>query len=250
MPQVGPEAVLGIEINPYAAELARVCVWIGHIQWARRNGFPPPADPVLRSLETIECRDAVLTPEGSAATWPPADVIIGNPPFLGDKAMIGAMGADYTRALRVAYEGRVPGGADLVCYWFEKAREAVSAGATERAGLVATQSIRKGLSRRVLDRVQRRIIYEAWSDEPWTLDGAAVRVSLIAFSVRHQGGVMLNGEPVPQIAADLCASDTDVTKAVPLEETHRVSSVGTYRRMGRFRLGGIWREHGRLFRRM
>ena len=62
--QVGPEAVLGIEINPYAAELARVSVWIGHIQWARRHGLPPPADPVLRPLDTIECRDAVLAPDG------------------------------------------------------------------------------------------------------------------------------------------------------------------------------------------
>src|SRR4051812_36344554 len=42
-PQVGPEAVLGIEVNPYAAELARVSVWIGHIQWARRHGLPTPA---------------------------------------------------------------------------------------------------------------------------------------------------------------------------------------------------------------
>jgi hypothetical protein len=33
-PQVGPEAALGLEVNPYAAELARVSVWIGHIQWA------------------------------------------------------------------------------------------------------------------------------------------------------------------------------------------------------------------------
>ena len=52
--QVGPEAVHGIEINPYAAELARVSVWIGHIQWARRNGLALPSNPVLRPLDTIE----------------------------------------------------------------------------------------------------------------------------------------------------------------------------------------------------
>jgi type II restriction/modification system DNA methylase subunit YeeA len=57
---VGPEQVLGIEINPYAAELARISVWIGHIQWATRNGLPPPENPVLQTLDTIECRDAVL----------------------------------------------------------------------------------------------------------------------------------------------------------------------------------------------
>ncbi len=57
-PQVGPETMLGIEINPYAAELARVSVWIGHIQWTRRHGYAAPSDPVLQPLETIECRDA------------------------------------------------------------------------------------------------------------------------------------------------------------------------------------------------
>ena len=36
-PRIGPEVVKGIEINPYAAELARVTVWIGEIQWMRRN---------------------------------------------------------------------------------------------------------------------------------------------------------------------------------------------------------------------
>ena len=39
-PSVGPANVKGIEVNAYAAELARVSVWIGEIQWMRRNGFP------------------------------------------------------------------------------------------------------------------------------------------------------------------------------------------------------------------
>ena len=39
-PEIGPANVKGIELNPYAAELARVSVWIGEIQWMRRNGFP------------------------------------------------------------------------------------------------------------------------------------------------------------------------------------------------------------------
>ena len=72
-PQVGPEAVLGLEVNPYAAELARVSVWIGHIQWARRHGFPAPSDPVLRTLDTIACRDAVLADDGGKAAWPCVD---------------------------------------------------------------------------------------------------------------------------------------------------------------------------------
>ena len=64
-PQVGPEQLLGIEINPYAAELARVSVWIGEIQWMQRNGFGIARNPILRPLDTIECRDAILNADGT-----------------------------------------------------------------------------------------------------------------------------------------------------------------------------------------
>ena len=64
------------------------------------------------------------------------DVIIGNPPFLGDKKMRSELGDDYTEALRELFKDRVPGGADLVTYWFEKARAQIEAGNCQRAGLV------------------------------------------------------------------------------------------------------------------
>ena len=57
----GPHNVKGIEINPYAAELARTSIWIGNIQWQRRNGFEARKEPVLEDLESIECRDALVT---------------------------------------------------------------------------------------------------------------------------------------------------------------------------------------------
>ena len=77
---------------------------------------------MLEPLDHIECRDAVMNADGSEAGWPAADAVVGNPPFVGDKKMRGELGDAYTEALRAAYKGRVPGGADLVCYWFEKAR--------------------------------------------------------------------------------------------------------------------------------
>src|SRR5205823_10908007 len=86
-PVVGPECVNGIEINPFAAELARVSVWIGEIQWMREHGFDASRNPILKPLETIECRDALLNEDGAEAEWPGADVIIGNPPFLGTQLM-------------------------------------------------------------------------------------------------------------------------------------------------------------------
>ena len=85
-PAVGPANVRGIEVNAYAAELARVSVWIGEIQWMRRNGFNESRDPILKPLETIECRDAILTAEGGEPEWPEAEVVIGNPPVPRRKA--------------------------------------------------------------------------------------------------------------------------------------------------------------------
>ena len=64
-PDIGPANVKGLEINPYAAELARVSVWIGEIQWMRRNGFYESRDPILKPLDTIECRDAILAPDSA-----------------------------------------------------------------------------------------------------------------------------------------------------------------------------------------
>ena len=100
-PEIGPANVKGIEINPYAAELARVSVWIGEIQWMRRNGFSEVRDPILKPLDTIECRDAILTPDNTEPDWPEADVVIGNPPFLGQSANApGARGRCRRRAAR------------------------------------------------------------------------------------------------------------------------------------------------------
>jgi len=205
-PRVGPENVLGIELNPYAAELARVSVWIGEIQWMRRNGFDAARNPILRKLDTIECRDAVLSAEGTRAEWPEADVVIGNPPFLGNKKMIAELGEDYTRALRKAWR-EVPNGVDLVCYWFAKAWAMMVAGKLKRAGLVATNSIRGGANREVLKPLaEHGRIFNAWSDESWTVNGAAVRVSIACFSPTFEEPSKLNGETVEHVRADLTAA--------------------------------------------
>ena len=69
-PQVGPHNVLGIEINPYARELAGVSIWIGHIQWMLDHGLGLPRDPVLQPLENIELRDAILARDAEGAPVP------------------------------------------------------------------------------------------------------------------------------------------------------------------------------------
>ena len=226
-PQVGPEAVLGIELNPYAAELARVSVWIGHIQWARRHGFPAPSDPVLRKLDTIECRDAVLAEDGMPAAWPAADAQVGNPPFLGGKRLRSVLGDAYCERLFAAYAGQVPAVGELVCYWGAEAQQAIAAGNLARAGLVVTNSIRGGANRRVLEQMaQAGTISAAWADEPWTLDGAAVRVSLVCWGRDPAPAPTLDGAAVPAIHADLTAGAANLTTARKLPENAGVAFMG------------------------
>ena len=247
-PEIGPANVKGIEINPYAAELARVSVWIGEIQWMRRNGFYESRNPILKPLDTIECRDAIVTPDGIEPKWPEADVVIGNPPFLGTKPMRGILGDEYTDRMRNVYKDAVPAFADLVCYWFHKAGRAVANGKVARAGLVATNSIRGGRNRTVLDRiVDETAIFDAWADEPWVVDGAAVRVSLVCFASKwFQVTRSLNGEPASHINADLTPGGVTLTQARRLAENKAISFIGHAKR-GPFDISGnLAREWLRL----
>ena len=247
-PLIGPANVKGIEINSYAAELARVSVWIGEIQWMRRNGFTGSREPILKPLDTIECRDAILTPEGGEPEWPEADVVIGNPPFLGDRVTRRILGHGYTNNLRCFYRGLVPASADLVCYWFHKAGKLVSEGKVDRAGLVATNSIRGGNNRVVVDRiVENSAIFDAWSDEPWVVDGAAVRVSLICFSRKSTGfATFLNGAETAHVHADLTEGGIDLTRASRLVINQSTAFLGVNKN-GSFDIpGDLAREWLRL----
>ena len=236
---IDPENVMGIELNSYAAELARVTIWIGHLQWSIRHSRSFTRDPILKNLDRIENRDAVLAEGGGEAIWRRADFIIGNPPFLGNKKMIKELGEQYTAQLRECYEGRVPGGADLVTYWFEKARAALESGVTKRAGLVATNSIRGGANREVLERIRESgEIFNAYSDEEWVVEGAAVRVSIICFAGKdYNGPRMLDEKPAPRIFADLTASSIDLTQAKRLRENAGVCFQGI-KKVGAFDLDG------------
>ena len=209
-------------------------VWIGEIQWMRRNGFSNADNPILDPLDTIECRDAILAPDGSEPAWPEADAVIGNPPFLGGKLLIGGLGEDYVSRMFAAWQGRVPPEADLVCYWFVKAGEQVASGKATRVGLVATNSIRGGANRRaLLAATDGRPIFDAWSDEPWVIDGAAVRVSLVCFSGtndEHRPETRINGEPADEIHSDLTArhggAGIDLTTAKRIPANSGVAFMG------------------------
>lgn len=228
LPVTGPENMLGIEINPFAAELARVSVWIGEIQWMREHGFDASRNPILKSLDNIACHDALLNEDGTEYTWKAADAIIGNPPFLGGKLLRSNLGDMQVDRLFRTFDGRVPAEADLVCYWFEKSRALVETDKTQRVGLVSTNSIRGGANREVLEDIaETGRIFEAWSDEPWVVDGAAVRVSIVCFDDDDDAASMrLDGALVEQINPDLTASSNDLTKVGRLAENIGVAFMG------------------------
>jgi hypothetical protein len=78
--ETSPANVLGIELNPYAAELARVTVWVGEIQWMLAHGYALRRDPILQPLDHIGNRDAVLQIQ-----------IPLNPPFVKGEAPSGRL---------------------------------------------------------------------------------------------------------------------------------------------------------------
>jgi methylase of polypeptide subunit release factors len=229
-PTASPSQLHGIEINAYAHELAQATVWIGYIQWLQENGFGLPSEPVLKPIETVRLMDAVLAYDEQGRpvepAWPQADVIIGNPPFLGDKKMRSELGGKYVDDLRALYADRIPGQSDLVCYWFEKARAQIEQGRTQRAGLLATQGIRGGANRKVLERVKRTgDIFWAQSDRNWILDGAMVHVSMVAFDNGMEKERVLDGNPAEAINSDLTTA-TDLTKAQRLKENMGICFQG------------------------
>ena len=230
LPRVRPDQMMGLETNPYAAELARTALWIGFIQWHQANGFPYTNQPILTSLVSINQRDAILAAWETEAPlepeWPDAEFIVGNPPFLGGKLLRTQLGDKYVDSLFLTYRGRVSAEADFVCYWFEKARVMLGQGRTKRAGLLATQGVRGGANRRVLQRIkQSGDIFLAWSDHPWVLDGAAVHISIVGFDDGSETNRELDGQAVQAINANL-TSGVDLTAAVKLPDNLGVAFQG------------------------
>ncbi|MFZ5427099.1 MAG: class I SAM-dependent DNA methyltransferase [Thermodesulfobacteriota bacterium] len=226
---VDPRQLLGLEINPRAAAIAELVLWIGYLQWHfRTKGDVQPPVPVIQNFGNIQWRNALIDFDGlepvlgkdgepltrwdgmstqispvsgkpvpdesqqvqvmrvvnpRPAQWPQADFILGNPPFLGNKMLRRVMGSHYFEAIRKAHP-TVPGAADFVMYWWDKAAQEVREGKALRFGFIATNSLTQEFNRRVLRKHMLAdpplsIIY-AVPDHPWvdTKDGAAVRIAM------------------------------------------------------------------------
>ena len=238
LPMVQPNQMLGMEINHYAAELARTALWIGYIQWHQANGFPYTQSPLLTPLDTIRQTDAILDrsdPEHPAEPeWPAAEFIVGNPPFLGNKMMRRGIGDDIVDAIYSVYSNRLPKGSDLCCYWFEKARAQIAAGKTKRAGLLGTQGIRGGANRQALQRIKESgDIFMAYPDREWLLDGAMVHISIVGFDDGSETQRLFEGEiSESSINTDL-TTGVDLTAVKPLSENDGIAFQG-FNRVGNF----------------
>ncbi|MGH6869056.1 MAG: DNA methyltransferase, partial [Methylocella sp.] len=180
---IDPHQFLGLEVNPRAAAITELVLWIGYLQWhfRTRGGMPP--EPILRDFKTIEVRDAVLAwsakdlardERGKAVVrtdseghkievyryknpkrpeWPEADYIVGNPPFIGGKDIRARMGEDYAKALWAAHP-HMNESADYVMHWWDFCAELLTRKGTrlKRFGLVTTNSLSQVFQRRVMDR--------------------------------------------------------------------------------------------------
>ena len=251
-PQVAVPQLKAIEINPYAFELAQVSVQIGFLQWRRDNGFDNDRTPVLQNLDGFQNEDALLVPhfrskartlkEAQAGEhagddalkfytereWPAADVIVGNPPFIGNKKLRTELGDAYTKAIFDTYGERLPATSDFCCYWFEKARHLIEKGKCQRAGLLATTGSKQVSSRHAFERIkQSGTIFFAISDRDWFDAGTAIRICMVGFGGADVDDTpILDGKAVSEINADIAAG-LDTTGKAFLRANEKLCFMGT-----------------------
>jgi hypothetical protein len=262
-PRVGPQQFLGLELNPRAAVIAELVLWIGWLRWRMKNDAEAAPTPVLKQFGNINFGghagyDAVLRhkPTGEPDTdnpmipdWPEAEFIVGNPPFIGKGAqMREALGNDYVEALWQA-NPRVPKSADFVMQWWDRAAHQLTAERSPliRFGFVTTNSITQPFNRRVIESYLNDgtlSLVRAVPEHPWTKatkDAAAVRIAMtVAERGTHEGllteilseGALDTDNPnleeitVPgRINPDLSVG-ADVTSTGPLASNEGISNTG------------------------
>lgn len=210
---VDPHQFLGLELNPRAAAIAELVLWIGHLQWYVRTKGGLPSEPILRAFRNIKPMDAVLTWDGYPARqegvagpypnahvpeWPKAEFIVGNPPFIGGKDLRARLGDAYTQALWAAHK-HMNESADFVMYWWDQAADILLRRGTvlRRFGFVTTNSISQVFQRRVMERYlgakKPLSLVMAIPDHPWTKatkDSAAVRIAMTVAEAGKKDGLL------------------------------------------------------------
>ncbi|MGE3366515.1 MAG: class I SAM-dependent DNA methyltransferase [Rhizobiaceae bacterium] len=221
--EVDPHQFLGLELNPRAAAIAELVVWIGYLQQHYKTKTGHPKEPILRAFKNInfgrrEGYDAVLTwdgwpipavakkdgkrvetlPNARRPDWPEAEFIVGNPPFIGGKDIRARLGSLKAQGLWASHP-HMNESADFVMYWWDRAAALLTRKGTplRRFGLVTTNSISQVFQRRVIERHLNgktpMSITFAIADHPWTKatkDSAAVRIAMTTGQAGSQPGTL------------------------------------------------------------
>jgi len=195
---VTPKQFYGMDINPFAVELARVTLMIARKVAIDRFNLTEASLPLDTLDSNIICADALFT------DWQKADAIIGNPPFLGGKKLRTELGDEYAEKIYQKFPD-VQGQPDFCVFWFRKAAE--NLGELGRAGLVGTNSISQVSGRKAsLDYVVKQggFIHEAISTQPWS-GKANVHVSIVNWSKERPKELFLDNLSVNLLSTALKA---------------------------------------------
>ncbi len=212
---VTPAQFFGMDINPFAIELAKVTLMIARKVAIDQLNLTESALPLDTLDRNIICQDALFS------DWIKADAIIGNPPFLGGKNIRLNLGDEYAEKIFTKY----PKDVDFCSYWFRLAHDKINE--KGRVGLVATNSISQGKSRKVsLDYITNNngYIHEAISTQKWSGE-AKVHVSIINWSKVKPNQYFLDHQEVNLINSSL-TSLTDVTQAKTLKANLNICFQG------------------------
>lgn len=307
---ITPANFYGLEINPRAAQIAQLVLWIGYLQWHFRvNGEDRmPEPPVLRDVRTIIAADALMDwdekvpvlEEGVEKTvwdgtsmklnpvtgrpvadqsgrrpvykyinprrrsWPQADFIIGNPPFIGCRRMRKRLGSPYVETLRRVY-AELSGEIDFVTYWWARSAELVASGAARGFGLITTKTIAQSSNRSVLRQyldadsggslyLSFAIPNHPWHDQETT---ASVRIAMTTALVGQGVGRLVSvasekrvkGETLLEFSEESAPINIDLTTganvagATALKANSGICRMGVKMSGDGFKINATQREH-------
>ena len=187
--------IQGIEIDPFAVDIAKTTLWMTHALESRKHGLIEPVLP-LPTLTSLVCADSLKT------DWPDTDVVIGNPPFHGDRNLRQVVGDEYIDWLKSEFGVGVK---DHCVYFFVKTHMNLRPG--QRAGLVATNTISQTKNRDaslVWITENDGVITDAISSKDWSGE-AAVDVSIVCWQKAPVSSKLyfLNGNEVSGITPSL-----------------------------------------------
>lgn len=143
--QVSIHQFYGIEINDFAATVAKTALWIAESQMMKET-----EDVVHMSLDFLPLKTYANITEGNALRldWETVvpkttlNYIMGNPPFVGARLMDASQKSD----VNLIFDGwKNAGNLDYVCCWYKKAADLMR-GTEIRSALVSTNSVSQGES--------------------------------------------------------------------------------------------------------